>query len=1216
MSGEKKSERQTILHVGNTWIMTQSKSRPGHVYYFNTLTGEAVWNLSETDRQKGKVGFKNLYCQPDSRPEPKDNPPPQEIFNKDFDKPNIFHQGQQLLNNVPQGPPPAVPCSNIPVAGLSTFNDMNNQINAFNLIGNPTVFKHNPWNIPPAQQFFIPSIRVVNQEIEPSLNVEYNQQLHNAKSESSSFNVYNAPNNNRRFQWRNKFGRGGGFVKSQTPRNRDLRQHLSLKRRLGKNPVQVTLPTSENTKNYNVNESSSSDIDAKSANIDSNVANSIGGDQDTDELSNLLYKKAEIQESQIEENSINLDLTALKRLAPPNTDSKVWYIVVDYKVLLQEFEYLNNVMNSDGSCCLLIPDNEMIQLKDYIACSNNIPARRIFQSLTRKIDSGCVLIGPKSTQEPGDSISNPILKTCFGLIKDNKHVVLLTNDSELLNYKNFIKLNMYNVEELKSILRDSLHPNQSNCDVPLHTEAPTIEPLLENESPITKNLPDFKSPEQHLTMTENQSNDIIVDETKLETTETSQATEVSLPLKCTVNVEIQTDKITAINKDTDTDALTSKTQENLTSDSNKIENLVLESGGHLPIKRREIKLKSNISNQPTSSSSEVKDKNKKPFRWRRKRPAICQEPTPDKHPTNLNNDVNVSSDHTKTTNEYSNNENGTEQTLNSSEAIESRESSVIHVSEKRDNITIEETSTSGIISNTESNVDAENEYIDQNGIQFLESNRPSNECVVGNDSEFLEESFKTNCEEWVFRFVQIMEEALAVILHEPLFSNVEIPPPWSLLEATQCIEKYCENANVRRATDNFLRILLVLCDNVGKITKDMQSQQYMEMHDAGAALLTSLKAILKCEDIEIGEEALRKLFLDINNPYYGSNYPVTDQQESSQMSHDVDDLIGDTKCKEDASDQSPKKYNLRSKSKTSIQEPVVSPPPVKIIRTFDVKSSFLSNLNLQKSSPTFTNVQSDKLFNSESRPSESACVTFSSAISNDILCSKSLNAPTVVRNFSKCEEFEERLRKKFESNALENHDDYMDEDYLSTASECCSDDAMSDEDDLQTDPNVTQLYESSDLDMSKELIASSPKSVDPSLVIENNSRFKYTVCVFLKEVRSALNAVKLLCDKCYTELAKPKLPIGQRNELKMQVQNAQLHIFNLCLSLESMLDRDPNAPADNLQSALKKAGINLLHIDEQLLSRYWETISNCKKQADVFRLSIQEIIVGFNSFSD
>lgn len=46
---KKRNTKQAVSYVGNSWIVTQSKSHPGHVYYFNTVTGEAVWNLSDAE---------------------------------------------------------------------------------------------------------------------------------------------------------------------------------------------------------------------------------------------------------------------------------------------------------------------------------------------------------------------------------------------------------------------------------------------------------------------------------------------------------------------------------------------------------------------------------------------------------------------------------------------------------------------------------------------------------------------------------------------------------------------------------------------------------------------------------------------------------------------------------------------------------------------------------------------------------------------------------------------------------------------------------------------------------------------------------------------------------------------------------------------------------------------------------------------------------------
>lgn len=44
-----KANRRTVTSVGDSWIVGRSKSHPGFTYYFNTLTGEAVWNLSAAE---------------------------------------------------------------------------------------------------------------------------------------------------------------------------------------------------------------------------------------------------------------------------------------------------------------------------------------------------------------------------------------------------------------------------------------------------------------------------------------------------------------------------------------------------------------------------------------------------------------------------------------------------------------------------------------------------------------------------------------------------------------------------------------------------------------------------------------------------------------------------------------------------------------------------------------------------------------------------------------------------------------------------------------------------------------------------------------------------------------------------------------------------------------------------------------------------------------
>lgn len=46
---ELNSPEEVVNYMGSSWIIRRSKSHHGMVYFFNTLTKEAVWNLNEIE---------------------------------------------------------------------------------------------------------------------------------------------------------------------------------------------------------------------------------------------------------------------------------------------------------------------------------------------------------------------------------------------------------------------------------------------------------------------------------------------------------------------------------------------------------------------------------------------------------------------------------------------------------------------------------------------------------------------------------------------------------------------------------------------------------------------------------------------------------------------------------------------------------------------------------------------------------------------------------------------------------------------------------------------------------------------------------------------------------------------------------------------------------------------------------------------------------------
>ncbi|XP_075976474.1 uncharacterized protein LOC142976790 [Anticarsia gemmatalis] len=1202
MSEDKYSNsRQVVTSVGKSWIMTHSKSHPGHVYYFNTLTGEAVWNLSNSEIEKARLRSKSIEGQPGLNTtvctEPIGNPPIHQLLQNEFNRIDKLNQDRMNIMNTQQAPSNMLQqqtvFTDIQMSSIPQFNlnNLNNQINAFNIIRAPTVYP-NIWQIPPTQQTFItPAVPIVNQ-VGDSLNRPYNEVIRNNQTISSRFNNLNNKQvlRKRLFHPKNRpaFGKQTFRNNFKSPKRRnDLRQQLSLKNRLNFRNNMPNAGPNSTVVETNKDASTSTRTTFKTADVSSYIADMIEKECNPSD-NNSLANSNSCKQNEAETNLKTLDITPLKCLAPAGVYKHIWCIVVDLNVLLNEFEFLTTLSHSDETCHLTIPQVVMTELKDYIAKTNNIPARRIYLSLLPKIENGSVLIGYEPSKDTEDNIiTSSILRTCLDLLEQNYHVIFLTGDTKMLSYKKFIKINMFTIDEVKSLLEGDCQPiehstdsqavfgcSKSNCP-PRTFKPPTTNP------PATKT--DTKECAETIEISDSEMNENAEDEKTI------------LPLKCPANA---TEKVTSPMdnvkaKDESTPAIVPKP------------------------KRREIRLKRNLSNQPIDSSSIVtKSNDKKSFRWRRRPNRSSESDTRtsgNNKPRNTNEETGVNTETKTKTSEMVrvdqeiNNSYDHDRSSSTDEKIESRESSIICMDVARENIIIEETSTSGVISNTESTVDIPSYYnTEQNNFNEGSYDEVDNIVMYEIENESMELSLKTKCVEYVCRFIHIMEKVLvSVFRSEPTYSdrNSTSPTLLSLREIVQCITIYCNYNTVQIATDKLSSLLFDLSDCAGNLT-DIEPSQFMEMYSYGVSLLSAIKAVeVNCEDIETALESLKNLLEDIKCPSHGTNDTVVrngSKERSSNTLMQTEDASSKPENECRLLKLNVDKYNLRSQSRAPQPEPTA----VKIIRNIDIKSSFFRNLNLMQN-PFRTENETE--CESNDQVNEKRQITFSTG---DNFTSGSLNTPNIVRSFTKCAEFEERLKNKDIHNEFDEYSDNAVEDYENTfddSDECDT----SDSDSVQSDPNVTQLFESSDLDIPENFAASSPKTLDPCVDNEGNKTFRLMTCMFLQEVRKAIDEVRLLCDKCFVELRNPQLSIGKKSELRKSVESAQTHLFGLCKSLEGMLNRDPEAPTDNIQTALKKAGIDISQIDKHLFIGYWDTIANCKKHADVYLRTIREIIAAF-----
>ncbi|CAK1544020.1 unnamed protein product [Leptosia nina] len=166
-----------------------------------------------------------------------------------------------------------------------------------------------------------------------------------------------------------------------------------------------------------------------------------------------------------------------------------------------------------------------------------------------------------------------------------------------------------------------------------------------------------------------------------------------------------------------------------------------------------------------------------------------------------------------------------------------------------------------------------NETIEQEDKEGQDTKTYKDDEIVMFDvsSSAMKEYLVTKIDEWVSRFVQIMEEALSQVLqHEPYVPDM--PPPWTLYEACQCIKKKFNDKDVFNAANKLADVLFDTGGLRGKINKNVTPELYMRMYSFGVSLIDSLQVPLSNnEDLLIAEKSLGSLLNDIQDPHVGAS---------------------------------------------------------------------------------------------------------------------------------------------------------------------------------------------------------------------------------------------------------------------------------------------------------------------------------------------------------
>ncbi|XP_039764283.1 uncharacterized protein LOC120636780 [Pararge aegeria] len=131
----------------------------------------------------------------------------------------------------------------------------------------------------------------------------------------------------------------------------------------------------------------------------------------------------------------------------------IWYIVTDSNVLLHNLHVLNNILNADKQCRLMVPQQVMKKIQNATNSRLRLLAHKTLYFILSKVEANLAIID-KSSEEI-DNSNDDILNCCTLNIARENHVVLLTDDIELHNNSNTSNMHIFAVSEIKHLLEES-----------------------------------------------------------------------------------------------------------------------------------------------------------------------------------------------------------------------------------------------------------------------------------------------------------------------------------------------------------------------------------------------------------------------------------------------------------------------------------------------------------------------------------------------------------------------------------------------------------------------------------------------------------------------------------------------------------------------------------------------------------------------------------------
>ncbi|XP_045496680.1 uncharacterized protein LOC123695036 [Colias croceus] len=495
----------------------------------------------------------------------------------------------------------------------------------------------------------------------------------------------------------------------------------------------------------------------------------------------------------------------------------------------------------------------------------------------------------------------------------------------------------------------------------------------------------------------------------------------------------------------------------------------------------------------------------------------------------------------------------------------------------------------------------------------------------------MEDYLKMKSDEWVSRFVQIMEEALTQVLHQDTTFVLDMPPPWTIYEASECIKrKFSNECDVFDASSKLSNILFEMGGLRGKININIDPEMYMKMFSYGYYLIDALQSLIRNnEDLQIAGTSLIKLLSDIQNPHLDPSNSDSFTDLESSRHHDsiihgnqaVRDEQGranppntefvsnydtpskstglkltDTKilrkesglihlqAQEITKNISPEKQRIVQKSpkvnKEEKQITVESPQKGKYHlrnkKSKAVTNEVVADLNVCPKESFMTNLHLTNRSNHENDDTIDPIDTINPT-NGHTFDDKQIGGVKVMRNFSVCPEFE----KRFQHNST-------------TFSKMYDEQKLDYDESVASEPDDT--HEADKVD-------SQSLSPDDECNYKLSESFRHFLDEVGTKVKESFLKVYSFCENSRNKLLSP-VDTYQKVEIRTKAEKMASFVKKMCSSLNRILERETNDTQEGTREMLIKLGFDSKDIDEKELEYYRNFIDRCVVQGNILQQSL------------